>query len=149
MLPPLPLHLPRHRRRFHDLPRSEPASSGEANRKRSGLPRLPSSRSIGTHQRHQHGADRELSFFGSPGQNTEIATGRVDMAAAFEDAGHHRRRILRPHDQAGILIGGWADIEHGSNDNRGRQQVTPTADGTARPVIDDLRAGLKNEAERE
>lgn len=48
-------------------------------------------------------------------QIAQISAGRVDVPCPFENTGHCRSRIFRPHRLAGVLVGAWTDAQHRSD----------------------------------
>ena len=83
----------------------------------------PKSRSLGAssshwirpQQSHQHRTERKLPSPRLVRQIAQISAGRVDVPCPFENTGHCRSRIFRPHRLAGVLVGAWTDAQHRSD----------------------------------
>ncbi len=83
----------------------------------------PKSRSLGAssnhwirpQQSHQHRPERKLPSPRLVRQIAQISAGRVDVPCPFENTGHCRSHIFRPHRLAGVLVGAWTDAQHRSD----------------------------------
>ena len=74
---------------------------------------------VETHKRHARIAPRRSAPKGFwprlVRQIAQISAGRVDVPCPFENTGHCRSRIFRPHRLAGVLVGAWTDAQHRSD----------------------------------